>query len=289
MRVFSRSSFILFLILPALLLGQSRLHSVSFYSASVHDTMHVRILLPANYDRSRAYPVFFLLHGHDGDETDWTAKTGIVDYTVNLPMIIVMPAAKNSWYVNSESDPSLRYEDYIMYDLPKYVNSLYPIDTTHEAIAGLSMGGYGALDLALRHPNTFQFVGDLSGALTIPGVIDSIIAYPEIAATDQQAKTVPELLTVFGKDDKKFRDDHNVFTLFSRDHGKKLPYFYCVVGVQDWYRGFLTAHRILTDMMRADGVIYEYHEVPGEHNWKFWDQEIEPLIARMAVVMKPGK
>ena len=274
------------LIFPPILFGQSRIQTGNFYSASVHDTMRIVILLPTNYDHTRSYPVLFLLHGYGGNEKDWTAKTKLESYTADLPMIIVMPEGKNSWYVNSETDPNSRYEDYIMHDLPEYVNLNYPIDTMREAIAGLSMGGYGALVLALRHPDRFMFAGDLSGALTIPGVVDSVLAHPNKPAPDQQDPILPSIIKAFGKDNKRFRDDHNLFVLVKRDRSERLPYIFCAVGIQDGYRGFLPAHRVFTDMLRKYGKLYEYHEVPGVHNWRFWNEEIQPLLARMAIVMK---
>jgi putative tributyrin esterase len=268
--------------------AQSRIHSESFYSPSVHDTMHVVILLPSGYDHGRKYPVLFLLHGYSGDQRDWTEKTDIVSYTARLAMIIVMPEAENSWYVNYETDPRSRFEDYIIHDLPAFVNSIYPIDTTREAIAGLSMGGYGALELALRYPQKFQFAGDLSGAIIVPEVIDSVLAHPKAPIPDSQAPILPSIIKAFGENNKEFRDDHNVFYLLKREHDETLPYFFFAVGIQDGYRSFLPATRRFTEMLRDYGKPYEYHEVPGVHDWKFWNMEIVPLLSRMEEVMKPG-
>ncbi len=268
--------------------AQSRIHEASFYAPSVHDTMHAVILLPTGYDRNRAYPVLYLLHGYGGDQTDWTQRTDLVSYTATLDMIIVMPEARNSWYVNSEANPQARYEDYIMHDLPQFVNSIYPIDTTREAIAGLSMGGYGALELALRHPGKFQFAGDLSGAIVVPAVVDSVLAHPGEPVPDQQASIMPSILKAFGEKNREFRDAHNVFHLLRREHDGKLPYFFFAVGIQDGYRTFLPATRRFTDMLREYGKEYEYHEVPGVHNWNFWNMEILPLLTKMKQVMRLG-
>lgn len=265
---------------------QPRFHAASFYSPSVRDTMRVRILLPADYIHSRTYPVLFLLHGYGGDETDWTLRTNIENYTASIPLIVVMPEAKNSWYVNSETDTNARFEDYIINDLPKYVDSLYPIDTTREAIAGLSMGGYGALVLALRHLSKFLFAGDLSGALTIPEIIDSVNAHPTDVVPGGQGPLMPSIFAAFGKNDKQFRDNHDLTVLLQNKRADNLPYIFCAVGIQDGYRDFLHAHHIFTNMLRENGKLYEYHEIPGEHNWKFWDEETQPLLARMAIVMK---
>lgn len=248
--------------------------------------MRVRVLLPSDYDRARTYAVLFLLHGYSGDETNWTALTGLEKYTSTLSLIVVMPEAGNSWYVNSETDRSLRYEDYIVDDLPDFVGSLYRIDTTREAIAGLSMGGYGALVLALRHPQRFKFAGDLSGAITIPSVIDSVIAHPGSPVPGGQGSIYPSIVSAFGDSNKSFRDAHDVLKLLRSEKTDSIPFIFCAVGIQDGFRDFLPAHRAFTGSLREYGKLYEYHEVPGIHNWKFWDEEIQPLLARMAIVMK---
>ena len=64
-----------------------------------------------------------------------------------------------------------------------------------------------------------------------------------------------------------------------------VPYIYLSIGTQDGYRDFLPAHRELTDLLRAHGIPYEYHELPGEHNWYFWDQEIRPLLQRLQDIL----
>ncbi len=273
-RLFVLASFIL-LLTSCFSYSQSRLLAVRFYSSSVHDTMRVRVLLPMQYDHSRAYPLLLLLHGYNGDETDWTTRTNLEHYTATLPLIVIMPEAKNSWYVNSETDPTARYEDYIMSDLPRFIVSRWPIDTTQEAIAGLSMGGYGALVLALRHPNRFLFAGDLSGAITTPSIIDSVLAHPNSPIPGNEGEIYANVVKTFGDSDKKFRDDHDVFTLLLRDTANNLPYIFCAVGIQDGFTDFLPAHRVFTNMLRQYGKLYEYHEVPGIHNWTFWDEEIQ--------------
>ncbi len=270
----------------SLAFAQPRVRSLSFYSPSVHETMRMVVLLPEHYQKSMKYPILYLLHGYDGNETDWVTKTDITYYTQRLAMIVVMPEAKNSWYVNSQTDTSERYENYIMDDLPKFIDSEFSVDTTRQAIAGLSMGGYGALMLALRYPNNFLFAGDLSGAITIPGVIDSVLAHPGAPIPGGQGPIYPSIVKAFGTNNKSFRDSHNVFVLAKRDSADKLPYIFCAVGIQDGFTDFLPAHREFTDILRKYGKLYEYHEVPGVHSWTFWDEEIQPLLRRLVSVMK---
>ncbi len=273
----------------SLVFAQPRVRSLSFYSPSVHGTMRMVILLPEHYDESIRYPVLYLLHGYDGSETNWVSMTDITYYTQRLALIVVMPEAKNSWYVNSQTDKGERYEDYMMIDLPKFIDSKFSVDTTRQAIAGLSMGGYGALMLALRYPGRFLFAGDLSGAITVPGVIDSVLARPNAPIPGGQGPIYPSIVKAFGTKDKSFRDSHNVFVLAKRDSTDKLPYIFCAVGVQDGFTDFLPAHREFTEILRKYGKLYEYHEMPGVHSWTFWDEEIQPLLSRLVSVLRVVK
>ena len=248
--------------------------------------MHVMVLLPSHYDPAHAYPVLFLLHGYGGDQNDWTTKTNLAEYTSHIGLIVVMPEAKNSWYVNSQMDPAEKYEDYIMDELPKFINERFPIDTTREAVAGLSMGGYGALMLGLRYPHKFQFIGDLSGAITTPEIIDSMEDVPGFNLGTQRG-IMPSIIKAFGKSNKRFRDDHNVFDLLKRDPAATIPYIFMAAGTQDGYVEFRPADHAFIDSLHAHGVTrYEYHELPGEHDWKFWNKEVRPMLKRMESIME---
>src|ERR1700741_2035800 len=93
------------------------LRDATFHSTSLNRDMHYRILLPANYDASaQRYPTLFLLHGLNGDDQNWSTRTSLLNYARDLNLIIAMPDAGNSWYVNSATDPEDRYEDYIVKD-----------------------------------------------------------------------------------------------------------------------------------------------------------------------------
>ena len=133
---------------------RSRLREGSFHSAALDRTMKYLVLLPQGYDTSlRRYPVLYLLHGLTGDYKDWSTRTNLAEYSKTVPVIIVMPDAGNSWYTNA-ADGTSKFEDYMPTELPADVVQKYrTINSRHgRTIAGLSMGGYGALKLALKRP-----------------------------------------------------------------------------------------------------------------------------------------
>jgi S-formylglutathione hydrolase FrmB len=251
----------------------------SFYMPSLGKTKKVSVLMPAKYDPRVHYPVLYLLHGYSGGHDNWKTATKIAEYVRDIPMIIVMPDAENSWYVNSVADPNERFEDYMVNDLPNYVQKAYSIDTMKQGIAGLSMGGYGSLTLAMRHPGKYRFAGSLSGAITFPRGMNDTIRQPERAL-------LPSLRHAFGEKPGPSRSTFDLFLLYRQTSKESMPYIYMAMGTQDAYRSFLPAHRALTDLLRGAGVAYEYHETPGGHNWQYWDTEIQPLLKRMREVLK---
>lgn len=258
--------------------AQSSVRVDSFFVSSLGRTKSMTLLLPEPYNPQVRYPVLYLLHGYSGDHTNWTKLTKLATYAGRFPLIIVMPDAENSWYVNSSTVEQDRFEDYIVHDLQRFIEQRYPTDTMKQGIAGLSMGGYGAIMLAMKHPTRFQFAGSLSGALSYPGAMADTLRTPG-------RNLLPSLRRAFGERDVDFQNRHDVMLLAQKTVGDSLPYFYFVIGTNDGFRDFLPAHRVLTDMLRSHGVRYEYHETPGGHNWQYWDREIQPLLLMMKNVL----
>jgi S-formylglutathione hydrolase FrmB len=159
------------------------------------------------------------------------------------------------------------------------VNGHYGIDTSRQAIAGLSMGGYGAVVLALRFPGTFGFVGSLSGALSVPA--DSRTRLRE----GGNAPIAKSLNKAFGVMQGQFYDDHNVLKIFRRTPPDRLPYFYLVSGTSDYYEEFLQGQVAFADSLAACGARFEHHEIQGDHSWTFWDKKVQTLLKRLVKVL----
>ena len=252
----------------------------SLFVPAYSRTIKYVVLVPADSKRETRYPVLYLLHGLYGNHTDWTTRTKLAEYSRSLPLIIVMPDAENSWYTNSWNDSSARFEDFIVRDLPGDVAGKYNADTTRQAIAGLSMGGYGALKLALKHPSKYFFAAGLSSAISVPRDIDARMRqYSNGVMIESLRKT-------FAGSPDSFLVANDVLALASRAKGT-LPYFYLVHGIQDSYAPYLSAHRTLVETFQRRHIVYEYHEVPGEHNWVFWGKEIQPVLRRLMELLPP--
>jgi len=241
---------------------------VHFQSVALGRQMQYRIYLPHNYPiTTRRFPVLYLLHGLYGNFENWDRLTHLSTYAAGMNWIIVMPEAGNSWYSNSVTVPQDRFEDYIAQDLITEIDGKYrTIRARHaRAIAGLSMGGYAAMKLVLRDPQLFAFAGSLSGALDAARDLDTRL--PEFA---------PKLVEVFGAAGNLARVRNDIFALLPKEVPAGFAYLYLACGEED---RFLSVNREYVSDLSQRHVLYEYHEMPGTHDWVFWDREIRPLLA----------
>lgn len=239
----------------------------SFFSAALQRQMRYDILLPVGYaSGQRRYPVLYLLHGWAGDETNWVKLTHPVELASRYALIVVTPQAANSWYVNSATNPADRYADYIVDDLIAEIDGHYrTIASSHQrAIAGLSMGGYGALLLTLHYPDLFSFTASISGAFDGPSGAEQIM--PQLKESTDQA---------FGPLDSSTRKGNDLNTLIAAADPAKTPYILVDCGTSD---PFLPANRHVIEELWSRGISYEYHELPGAHSWSFWDNSLPILL-----------
>src|SRR5918993_4983848 len=245
-----------------------RLQEESVQSAALGRTMKYRVLVPADYATSqRRYAVLYLLHGLGGDYKDWTTRTNLAEYSRTLPLIIVMPDGENSWYTNAANAPEERFEDYILTDLQADVAAKYrTINSRHgRTIAGLSMGGYGALKMALKRPGAFSVAASFSGAFS--------------ATRPELVKLIPSqeepLRRIYGDDDSPVRRQNDLYTLAAAAKPGSVPYVYIDCGIAD---SLIAANREVVAALHKSGAAYEYHEVAGGHTWEYWDRRIREFL-----------
>ena len=237
-------------------------------SAALGRPLKYRVLLPESYGRSaRRFPVLYLLHGLDGHYDDWSTRTQLAEKARALPLVVVMPEGEDSWYVNA-ADGSGRFEDYVADDLVHDVESKYRVIRARygRAIAGLSMGGYGAITIALKHPALFAAAGSLSGAFDAP---DPEFAKSFPAHTEQMAG-------IFGPPGGDARQRNDVFIIAAAAKASGGPALYFDCGEND---RFLASNRRLVAIVQQRGFTYEYHETPGMHAWDYWNRRVAPLLA----------
>jgi putative tributyrin esterase len=274
-----RSLFVLFLTLlialsaQAQTSAQNRVKTVNFESKLIGKTLPYKVVLPADYQRSSGtgYPVLYLLHGLSGHYADWTTRTNIADYAAQYRLIIITPEGNDSWYVDSAGVASDKYESYVVNELIPDVDARYrTIQARYgRGIAGLSMGGYGALKFGLKYPGQFVFAGSMSGALGVT------------RATEKDRGAGWEaFVKVFGPLDSPTRKANDLFELtraLSADRVPALPYFYLDCGTEDSPRNF-NPNRELSDLFAQKKIPHEFRELPGDHSWAYWDRQVQEVL-----------
>ncbi len=257
--------------------------SLSFFSPTLERDLKYSIYLPAEYEKdSRRYSTIYLLHGHSGNEVSWLRK-GHVDQTLDIminsgeipPFVVVMPDAQNSWYVDSPVGE--KYETAIIKDLIGFIEGHYKVRNTRgdRFVAGLSMGGYGALKLAFKHPDMFLSAASLSGGITrdVPPETDVDINGDVIHIREDYYHDV------FGDPfDPDFWEKENVFNWVDnvKNSGLTLP-VYLSCGNEDYFYLYLGATELYHELRLAkiESVLYIRD---GDHNWLLWQEDIKEVL-----------
>jgi len=268
---------IVLLILCICVTANGRVETVRFQSKIVGASLPYKAILPADYNTATTtrYPVLYLLHGLTGHYSDWVSRSNVADYARQYRIIVVTPEGNDSWYID-------KYESYILEELIPDVQQRYrTIEARYgRAIAGLSMGGYGAIKFGLKSPQTFAFAGSMSGAFGV---------------TRFTEKDVPQLwhasLKLFGPLDSETRKTNDLFEIVNGlppARINSLPFFYFDCGTEDAPYIF-TSNRDLAKLMFDKKISHEFRELPGDHSWAYWDQQIPHVLEIASQKMRmPG-
>ena len=211
----------------------------------------------------------YLLHGLTGHYGDWAQKSKLVEHSAQYGFIIVMPEGNNGWYSDAENVPNDRYESYIVGDLIPEIDRKYRTraERSGRVIAGLSMGGYGALKFGLKHSARFVLTGSFSGALRAAEIDPNAFGGNWKALTDSVA-------SAFGEMGSKTRYRNDLFRLLSDlkpEEVKNLPFIYLDCGTEDF---LIKDNREFAAKLLELKVPHEFRQLPGAHDWKYWDKQI---------------
>lgn len=298
----------------------------SLYATALGAEKHYLVYLPPSYglDSTRRYPVAYYLHGLYGDETNWV-KLGHLDAAMDSlialgapEMIVVMPDGDDGWYTtwntmgdyaacvadSTRKEPAAsycvrwpHYDDYIAHDLVLHVDSVYRTigDRAHRAIAGLSMGGYGAIALALQYPGIWSAAASHSGVLS-----PTYVGPHPFAGTPTYASDFEEIEAQWAGEPKGVRWSsrqtafgHDLPAWRSRDPAYRLrglleecpapaspiPALYMDVGKSD---GLADDTRAFDAELTSLGVPHHYAEWPGTHSWEYWSAHVGESLAWIA-------
>ena len=249
---------------------------VNYLSNALVRTVPVNVILPADkvdskthryVRRDKPFKTLYLLHGMFGNYTDWCANTRVQRWAEERNLAVVMPSGDNMYYVNSLL-PFNDYGAFIGEELPSIMRSMFPLSDRREDtfIAGLSMGGFGALRNGFKYADTFSRIGALSSAITVldptfhPIAGDKAV-FGDLASRGRDRQEPPGVPTPSCASAWR-RGGHDA---------RGLP----ACGTDD---EFIASTRALRDQLAADGVDLTYDEQPGGHEWDFWDAQIKKVI-----------
>lgn len=249
-------------------------HTGTFTSDALRRTLPYTLLLPADFDPALPHGVLYLLHGMGGTHMHWAALSDLPNHAAPYPLVIVCPDAENSCYVNGANGE--RWEDAIAADLPAHIEARYGVRTDRDgrAIAGLSMGGFGAFNIGMRHPERYVAVSTLSGAFMMS----------HLNWGDDNPQLVA-ILGPVGSPTRREYDPENVLAQAVATHGADaLPMLAMDVGTAD-YPDLVASNRRLHDALRQSGVPHTYREEAGGHTWEYWNREIPFTLGFVATAM----
>jgi len=245
---------------------------VQFFSKVLTVASTVNVILPeANQgigmgaSRGESLPaVLYLLHGYSDDHSIWMRRTSVERYAANHHLAVIMPAVNHSFYCNEAHGE--RYWDYVSEELPETMRQFLRISGKPEEtfVAGLSMGGYGAMRLALTYPERFAAAASFSGAVEIQGIFDR----------HQEDGTASR---IFGDLQKIDGTEYDLFHLMKKNAAApKKPRLYVSCGTKDF---LYNAHQKFIPALQENGwAVTRYDEPDTVHEWGFWDREIKKFI-----------
>jgi putative tributyrin esterase len=231
------------------------------WSASLQKQTSASLIIPEGVPGP--WNVLFLLHGLSDNHTMWTRRTSVERYVGGLPLLVVMPDGGRGWYTDAVDLPTSRYESLITEDLLGFVDQTFPTRSEREgrAIAGLSMGGYGAFKIGLHRPDLFSAAVSHSGAV-------------QFGSRQLDEGRMKEFGPILGPNPQGGPND--ISALLPGLDSANLPALRFDCGVDDF---LIESNRAFRAHLLDAHIPHEYAEHPGGHDWRFWDRHILDTLA----------
>lgn len=255
---------------------------VKFMSKALMRTVAVNVYLPTDrfsmneeIEVPLPYKTLYLLHGVMGSQDDWLLKTNILDLAAEANLAVIMPAGENQFYVD-QPDGMTHFSQFIGQELVTMTRHMFPLSYKAEDtyIAGLSMGGYGALINGLANPQHFSVIGAFSSAL--------IMDHAQVSRLDQAIpfKNRTYYQAIFGDIPSILNSYKNpTFTIDQAlAKGQKLPKIFMTCGTEDT---LMAANREFYQANKDKDLDITLHESEGGHEWPFWQKSIQAFIQEL--------
>jgi S-formylglutathione hydrolase FrmB len=251
----------------------------TYSNDSVPGSMETTVQVPFSMQDKGPYRLVFLLHGLHGGQGTWLDYTMLPYYAREYNAVFVMPEAGRSFYFNLEY--GRKYHDFMSEELPYLCRKVFNISAKREdtAVMGCSMGGYGALRLALAKPDLFGFCGAISSAcLYFKPMLDALRADPgPYLKTGPEAEAIlTDLRAVYG-DGLEYRKDYDIVELAKNfPAGMPKPKIYASCGTEDNLR---KENVSFNEVMKNTGFDFTYEEWAGGHEWYFFNEALKRTLA----------
>ena len=243
-------------------LNAGKLDTLEMFSPSMRKNIKCIVITPDNYSlQGERYPVLYLLHGWSGHFASWLGDAPqLRQHADTYNMLIVCPdGGYDSWYLDSPVDSMVRYDTHISSEVVGFVDYYYHTrrERSGRAIAGLSMGGHGALSLAIKHPEIFGAAGSMAGGLDLRPFknnnwdLKGVLGDPESNWDNWESMSVVNLV--------RYITSNNISIIID-------------CGVDDF---FIEANRTMHNRLIEAKIPHEYTERPGEHNGDYWGKAID--------------
>lgn len=245
-------------------------------SDALHTAVRVFVILPGLKrspkgnclpSREQNFPMLTLCHGAYDNGSCWIRKTNIERYAEEKGLAVVMPSVANSFYTDARLGEA--YFTFVTQELPEQVRAIFPLSDKREEnfIAGLSMGGYGAMKAALTYPEHYAAGASMSGVLDI---------VHRVKESAKEKKPEIDLQGIFLSEGRTLEGTANdLLYLLETADTAKLPRLYACCGTSDV---LLPESRAFRDKAAEMGIPLAYEEGPGDHEWDFWDRYIRKIL-----------
>ncbi len=241
---------------------------LSFRSNCLSKEVQVNVILPSEWEGGEPCKTLWLLHGLKGNENSWIRQTSIERYANREKIAVVMPDADRSWYTDTAYGAN--YYSFITEELPELCQSRFKCISRkreYNLIGGLSMGGYGAMKIALNHPDRYYAAFSLSGSFDI--------------TRKGRACNLNEWKAIFGFDLQSPLEleggRHDLFAIAQRakESGLPLPRLFLWCGLQD---ALIDINRLFDSHLSTLGIEHTFVESEGNHSWQWWDLHVQDAL-----------
>ena len=250
---------ILLLFIAVLTVSAAKTDTLHIFSKSMQKNLNALIVIPDTASAENPLPAVYLLHGYSGGYLDWSKHMDLEALSERFQVFIICPEGSyNSWYLDSPLQKDSQYETHIIKEVIPYIDQHFSVINKKEgrAITGLSMGGHGALYLAIRHSDLFSAAGSMSG------VVD--LEY------STKRWEIAQKIGTYKKHPRRW-EENSIVNMVRQMKTANLAWL-VECGLED---PFIEINRILHKKMIGAKIPHTYIERPGGHSWAYWTNAVK--------------